>query len=42
MNSNGININDYFEFLDSDDIRIKGTRVGHKTQKNWRIELWER
>lgn len=26
-----INLNEYFEFLDTDDIRIKGTRVGIET-----------
>jgi uncharacterized protein (DUF433 family) len=31
MKLHGININDYFDFLDDDDIRIKGTRVGIET-----------
>jgi uncharacterized protein (DUF433 family) len=31
MSLQGINLNDYFDFLDNDDIRIKGTRVGIET-----------
>ena len=31
MEKKSINLNDYFEFLDTDDIRIKGTRVGIET-----------
>ena len=31
MKKTSIDLNDYFEFLDSDDIRIKGTRVGIET-----------
>ena len=31
MNAIKIDMNDYFDFLDNDDIRIKGTRVGIET-----------
>lgn len=31
MDETSINLNEYFDFLDSDDIRIKGTRVGIET-----------
>jgi len=31
MNPKLINLNEYFDFLDIDDIRIKGTRVGIET-----------
>ncbi len=31
MNTTAINLNEYFDFLDQDDIRIKGTRVGLET-----------
>ena len=31
MEKPSIDFDDYFEFLDSDDIRIKGTRVGIET-----------
>jgi uncharacterized protein (DUF433 family) len=31
MNETDITINEYFDFLDPDDIRIKGTRVGIET-----------
>ncbi len=31
MNETDITINAYFDFLDSDDIRIKGTRIGIET-----------
>ena len=31
MNSQQIDIIDYFDFLDEDDIRIKGTRIGIET-----------
>lgn len=31
MNTKVINLNDYFDFWDTDDIRIKGTRVGIET-----------
>lgn len=31
MNDAEINMNGYFDFLDQDDIRIKGTRVGIET-----------
>lgn len=31
MNETAINLNEYFDFLDQDDIRIKGTRVGIET-----------
>ena len=31
MDEKLINLNEYFDFLDSDDIRIKGTRVGIET-----------
>lgn len=31
MNDKESNMNEYFDFLDKDDIRIKGTRVGIET-----------
>jgi len=31
MEKTSMNLNDYFDFLDNDDIRIKGTRVGIET-----------
>jgi uncharacterized protein (DUF433 family) len=31
MNQTDMNMNEYFDFLDQDDIRIKGTRVGIET-----------
>ena len=31
MKKTSINLNDYFDFLDMDDIRVKGTRVGIET-----------
>jgi len=34
MKSSQMNLTDYFEFLDQDDIRIRGTRVGLETVVN--------
>ncbi len=31
MNRSELNLNEYFDFIDPDDIRIKGTRVGIET-----------
>jgi uncharacterized protein (DUF433 family) len=31
MEKTSMNLNEYFDFLDTDDIRIKGTRVGIET-----------